>query len=140
MTSCKVLHRLTPYKHDLKQYMKKCVQKREKTWTVKSLNNVRFMKNQSSVKLLEINEPNYDVIQRVLDRSQKMYSLTHDPKQYMKKWEEIWKNRRKFEKMGGNLKKIGGDTEKKRVQKREKHEKWKVSTVWGLKFLKINQA
>ena len=47
------------------------------------------MKNQSSVKLLEINEPNYDVIQRVLDRSQKMYSLTHDPKQYMKKWEEI---------------------------------------------------
>ena len=74
MTSCKVLHRLTPYKHDLKQYMKKtggnmkkiggnlkkiggntekkCMQKRENTRTVKSLNSVRFeiLKNQSSVK------------------------------------------------------------------------------------------
>ena len=43
---------------------KKRVQKREKVRTVKSLNNVRFeiLKNQSSVKYLEINEPNHDVM------------------------------------------------------------------------------
>ena len=53
------------------------------------VHKLEILKNQSSVKLLEINEPNHDVIQRVLDRSQKMHSLTHDLKQYMKKWEEI---------------------------------------------------
>ena len=70
---------------------KKTCAKKGKTRKVKSLNSVRFeiLKNQSSIEQLEINEPNHDVIQRVLDRSQKMHSLTHDLKQYMKKWEEI---------------------------------------------------
>ena len=62
---------------------KKTCAKKGKTRKVKSLNSVRFeiLKNQSSIKQLEIND--CDVIKN-------LHRLTrHDLKQYMKNWVEI---------------------------------------------------
>ena len=86
---------------------------------------------------------------KVLDRSQKIHSITHDPEQYMRKctliwkkcaliWKkgaQIWRKGRKYEKMDGNLKKTCA-----KEGKYTNSEKSQQYEVYKLKFWKINQA